>query len=822
MSFVQIQTSFAAGELSPSMDGRIDLAKYGIGCKTLKNMLIHPHGGASNRAGTEFIAMAKYNDKKCRLIDFQYSDSQAYCIELGHNYIRFFTTSGQVLAPDGAIYEIESPYTEDMLNNIKVAQSADVLFIVHPLIRPQKLSRYGAANWTLTNFEYTDGPYLTLNSEEITVAASALSGSITLTANKDIFEAGHIGSCFKIQHDMPSIRNWGIPNAAAWSGSTAYLQNNVVSYNNKLYMAKQANTNVNPANTTYWIECSPNTAMELTVYKTWRVETCGYWSGNVILQKYDNNTKEWVAVRNWSGSEDRNYSISGDVTEPTKMRIKVENYTQINKNGNGPNLQGYISIESSNCVHAGWGYITEIQSPTIATMLVKKDLGSTAATLDWAEGAWSDLRGWPSAITFYSGDRLMFACTKYEPQTKWLSKVSNYYDFGVDPNVVKDDDAMSRTLTSRQINKIKFMLNLNKLLILASGSEWLVSPGGNNAVLTPTSYKADIQSYRGCADIEPIIVGNMCLFIQSKGSTVRDIGYELSSDGFDGKDLSILSKHLVAGYKLKEWAYQQEPDSVVWIIRDDGALLGFTYMKEHEVYAWHKHYTQGSFESVTCISTDRDEVWFVVNRKGKRYIERLAKRMDLQYGFDEGLQEPYAKYDVSTSWFADCALRYKGEKVKVLHGLDHLEGFAVCSFADGNVLPQKTIVNGTIDYSDIAGSGFNTILVGLPYTAELQTMNVDYQTQQGLTSQGKLKKISSVTVRFEKSRGGLVGTNFENMEEIKVRSTEAYGAPIELFDGDKKVTMRSGYESNGRICISQPEPLPITVLAVIPDITHGG
>ena len=185
MARVAVQlTNFTGGELSPRLDGRNDLTKYASGCKTLENMVVYPHGAAARRSGTSFVAEVKDSTKKTRLIPFEFSTTQTYMLEFGDQYIRFYKDNGQILS-GGSAYEISTPYLEAELFEIKYAQSADVMYICHPNHEVSKLSRTGHTAWTLTEVDFTNGPYLDSNISTTTFTTSAHTVGVgrTLTAS---------------------------------------------------------------------------------------------------------------------------------------------------------------------------------------------------------------------------------------------------------------------------------------------------------------------------------------------------------------------------------------------------------------------------------------------------------------------------------------------------------------------------------------------------------------------------------------------------------------------------------------------------------------
>jgi len=198
-------TSFVSGEFSAKLDGRTDFAKYQTSCKTLENFLIHPQGAATRRVGTQFISEIKDSTKKTRLIPFEFSTTQTYILEFGNQYIRFYKDKGQILS-GGSAYEISSPYLEAELFDIKFAQSADVMYLVHPNHETSKLSRTGHTSWSLDEVEFTDGPYLAVNTTSTTMSPSATTGNgITITASANTFVSTDVGRLINFSNGYAKI-----------------------------------------------------------------------------------------------------------------------------------------------------------------------------------------------------------------------------------------------------------------------------------------------------------------------------------------------------------------------------------------------------------------------------------------------------------------------------------------------------------------------------------------------------------------------------------------------------------------------------------------
>lgn len=265
----------------------------------------------------------------------------------------------------------------------------------------------------------------------------------------------------------------------------------------------------------------------------------------------------------------------------------------------------------------------------------------------WAFGAFGGDQGYPQCVAYHQ-QRRVYASTNGMPQSVWMSRIGSYPDFGVS-SPVQDDDAVRFTLNSGQLNAIRGMLSLRKLLLLTSDNEWIVG-SGNNAAITPSAIQVDIQGYRGSSKLIPIGVGNVALYVQSKGQIIRDIGYEFASDSYSGNDLTVMASHLLQGKSIVDWAFQQAPFSCVWSVRNDGVLLGASYMREQQVIGWHRHDTDGMFESVCVIPEGNEDVPYfavtrLVNGENRTFIERMQTR--------------YFS-DTRDAFFVDCGLTFDG------------------------------------------------------------------------------------------------------------------------------------------------------------------
>jgi len=343
----------------------------------------------------------------------------------------------------------------------------------------------------------------------------------------------------------------------------------------------------------------------------------------------------------------------------------------------------------------GYGEITAITSTTVVTATVIKDMGSSSTTTDWALGAFSDTTGYPSCVSFYE-QRLVFAGTEAQPQTLYFSKSGDYENMHENRGgTIADDDAIIYTIASNQVNAIRFLSATRTLIVGTVGGEFSVSGGGTDDPITPTNILIKKQSNHGCANTDAIPVGNVTLFLQRAKRKIRELAYNFDVDGYVAPDMTILAEH-ISETGFNEMSYQQEPNQIIWAVREDGQLAGLTYQREQQVVAWHRHIFGGSFstgnavcESVATIPTNDKEyqTWVIIKRTingvTRRYVEYIN-----QFDFTET--------DNTTFNFLDSQLAYSGSATTTITGLDHLEGQTVSVLANGSTHPDRTVSGGSI------------------------------------------------------------------------------------------------------------------------------
>jgi hypothetical protein len=283
-----------------------------------------------------------------------------------------------------------------------------------------------------------------------------------------------------------------------------------------------------------------------------------------------------------------------------------------------------------------WGYaeITGFTSTSVVSAQVKRDFGSAAASNEWRLGSWSATTGWPQCIGFFE-QRLCFAATSAQPQTLWLSQSADFENMQPDDGsgAVHDDHALDYTISSEQVNVIRWIAAGKNLLLGTLGGEWRVTSSG--PLITPTDIDVKQATSFGSANRQAVKVRGRVVYLQRARRKLFEFVFDFNVDNFASYDQTLLADHVTKG-GIGEIAYQQELDSVLWCVRDDGQLATLTYQPDQKVIGWARQILGGRYlggnavaETVAAIpAAAADEVWVAVKRtvagNVRRYVEVLA------------------------------------------------------------------------------------------------------------------------------------------------------------------------------------------------------
>lgn len=409
---------------------------------------------------------------------------------------------------------------------------------------------------------------------------------------------------------------------------------------------------------------------------------------------------------------------------------------------------------------------------------------------------------YPSTVTFYQ-QRLGWARTTNHPNAAYFSRVGEYENMD-ESRPLKASDSLSFSLVAGKVNAINQLVPMSQLLALTSDSVFSIN-GGQEGYLTPSNIVTQRQTGRGSSRLNPLVIDNMAFYQPSIGSSIRSLGYQFETDGFNSNDITIFSPHMFTGFTIASWTYASEPLSIIWATRSDGVLLAFTWQQEQQVWGWTQCEIDGFVEQVASISEDgEDRVYLTILRDGVRLIERLASAV---------------WETVDDTCFLDCAVSYLFTAPSaILTGLEHLEGKTIVALADGAVVRELTVTNGktTLPYPVTRATA------GLPYTATIETLPLAYQGPQGW-SIAKPQQVTRVCARVLNTRGLRMGPTEDNLVEPAPRSTEPFGSPPNLITGIIEAIMppaiRSGDRGDGGVSVvlQSVDPLPFTVTQVFYD-----
>jgi len=834
--------AFSAGELSEDMFGRYDVDKYGTGCRALKNNIIMPQGGVFFRPGTKMTCAAGDSTKAVCLIPFEFSTIQAYVLEFGHLYMRVIKDGAQVLEANkvitaisqanpgvvtsnahgfsngqevyiasilgmtdlngrnftvagvtantftlidmfgnavnttamsayisggtaGRVYEIATPYTESELFDLYFAQTADVMTFAHEAHDVMELTRTGHTAWTITTALFK--PSITWP-VPISVAASPSSGA---TVNK---------------YKVTAVKDETYEESLVGTEATKAITG-----------ATQANpcvlTIVGHGYTT-GDEVYLDAVGGMTQLNGRYVKVTSTGANTVSLQGVDSSA--YTAY------------TSGGTAARTHTQVANDLTTAGNKNTiSWTAVTGAIKYNIYKSESGTFGYIGSSEALSFVDDNIEPAVGNTPPR---ARNPFEGTGNKPSVVTFQN-QRRVFAATLNKPDTLWFSRAGQYGNFSTSvPN--KDDDAITFALASGQVNKINHLVSFRDLLAMTVSQEYKV--GANGGPYTPTTMQAFPETNYGSQgggdipSVRPILIGNTAIISSKYGSSVRDYGFTFEADGYDGNDLSVLSKHLLKDRYIKQWAFAQEPDRIIWAVMSDGKLCSLTYMREHRVWGWARHETDGFVESI-CVIPDiarrMDSVYMVVrrtiNEQEIRYIERLEKYIDAP---------------VAQSYFLDCGLSYDGAAITVVKNLWHLEGKTVKVLADGDVLPDKVVTNGQITLAKAA----SIIHVGLGYQGILWPMPTDMDTKSGSTK-GDPKRLTTCYVETIRTRGIECGQTDTDTAYAKIQPATDnldLDSTIEPFTGMQELSVESAWDATYvSPVIFQNQPLPAKILSLTPN-----
>ena len=619
-----IQSSFATGEITDNLYGRVTTSKYKSGVKTLTNALVQSHGPLYRRAGFKYIAGVKDSTKAVRLVRFQISSGGSFILEFGESYIRFFTDSGQVLEADQTITGITAASPGVVTVTGHNLANGDHVYItgVSGMTEVNNPNQpYVVANITANTFELSGvdtSAYTAYTSGGVVNRIYEIASTYTEAELDDIQVSQFFNTLYVIHPDhapatltrtsttswaladldlrpTPTIEIGYLPNATITPGATTGIGINFTASSGLFVNGDVGRQIVNLAG-------------------LGRASITSFTSSTVVVCEIveDFSSTSAIAAVDWKVDLS---PIEGITPSATSLgSIITLTATTLNV-WRSDDLGRYVRL------HGGICQITAVTSGLVVSAEVLKTLEAVTETGVWTleDPVWNASRGYPRSVALYE-QRLWFGGTAIQPQTLWASDIGLFNKFGAGNNA---SDSLSFDIVSAEANEIQWLAAGRELIIGTSGSEHTLS--GRTGAVTPSNVDIRVRTYLGSNHREALLINNEVIFTQISKLKVRSFVYDFNTDGYKPEDLSFLAEHITSG-NIKEIVFQQDPDEIIWAVKEDGDLLSATFKRDQDVIGWARHTTEGNFENVQTITVSgEDQVWVVVNRTingaTARYIE---------------------------------------------------------------------------------------------------------------------------------------------------------------------------------------------------------
>lgn len=758
--------SFAGGEIAPELFGRLDLDKFQTGLGEALNFKVLPHGPAQNRAGTQYVLHARPDDiePQVRVIPFAYSDTDTMVLELGDNKIRFHTQGATLL--EGA-------------QNLPVGGISNS----NPALVTRNAHGYSDGDWVFFNADSMPQIhrqfFIVDNATANDFTLNYLDGSPIDSTTYPVFDAAgaDVARVYEIDSPFDGADIFGIH----------YTQSaDVLTLVHPSYEPMELRR-LGPTN---WVLSTIVFAPAVATPAVPVLAAVGPGGGTPINHTYV------VTALSAAGEE----SLASPSATLARDLTVVGNAIDIDP----PVVSGAVRFNVYELKNGLYGFIGQCDGTAFRDNNIVPDSTQTPPE---ANNPFVGADNYPSTVTYFE-QRRCFAATNNLPQHHFLTRSATESNL-TQSIPVRDGDAIIFRIAAAQQNRVRHLIPLADLMSLTVGAVFRIAPVADE-FLTPSNVKPSPQCYVGANNVQPLLAETSCLYVQSRGSHVRELrsaGQE-GNYGYRSDDLSLLAFHLVDNYTIVDAAFSTAPVPEAWFIRSDGVALCMTYVPGQNVRAWTHHATNGgAFESVCAVAEgDEDGVYFVVRRtiggRTVRYIERLHTRV-----FTEQ----------ADAFFVDAGSTYDGDPTSVLYGLRHLVGETVSILGDGAVFPQQTVAeHGMLTLEQPVSKAH----AGEPIRSRMRTLPLSWQTDG--FGQGQIKNVGTAHLRLSAAGGVHIGPADGRLVEVKQRTSEPYGTPPALMTGWRDVNLFPKWQDDGAVELEQNDPLPVTVLAMVLDVSAAG
>lgn len=659
---------------------------------------------------------------------------------------------------------LPTPYAEADLALVRYFQSGDVVYLACPGYQQRKIERRADGSWSVALYQPEDGPFRVQNVGPTTVTPSGLNGNISLSASDDLWDAGHVGALWRLTSASQRIE-------------TSFSAANVFG--------------------------DPIRVTGIGESRRFAVVITGTFTATVTLQRSIGDDVSW--------QDHSTYTTATDTTVNDELDNQIIYYRLGIKTGNYTSGTAGTTLNYSSGSRTGVVRITGYTSGVSVSAEVLSALGGTDATADWAEGAWSDFRGWPSSVCIHDGGRLWWA-----GKDKFIGSVTDAYE-SFDPDYEGDAGPISRSIGSGPVDTINWLLPLGRLLAGTDGGVVACRSTSFDEPLTPSNFTPKRAGTQGTAQVQALEIDGAGIFVQRAGFRLYEMAYAADRMEYAPVDLTAYCPE-VCSPGIIGIAVQRQPDTRVHCWLSDGTVAVLIFDRNENLLCWVKVETDGVVEDVCVLpSTPEDAVYYTVRRTVNgatvRYLERWALESQARGG--------------TANRMADSFVYYSGAATTTITGLGHLEGESVIVWGNGLDMSAGTGSDQTT-YTVASGqitlpSSVTTACIGLPYRSRFKSTKLAHVVEQGVAALTARKRVGmlGVVLADTHAQGLQYGRDFETMDDLPLIESgadidatavnEAYEQPPFTFPGEWTV--------DARLCLSASAPRPCTVLAAVIDMT---
>lgn len=768
-----IQPTFVRGELSPRLFSRIDIDHWKMGLAECVNFIVMKQGGIRRRSGTRWVNFSKTRTDRVRMQRFVFSTLQAYALEFGDHYVRFYANGGIVNknAASGITFTLGGSIINWAGHNL-LANDPIVFGTSGHLPLPLQIA-------TTYYVKAVTGP------NTFSISATPGGAAITFTTTGD----GVFGAVSPVELATPYNIDQVWELQFAQSADVLYIAH--PDFQQRMLSRLAGSTFQLLLYTGYDGPYLPENT-------TTTVMTPGGTTGNISV-----TASSTVGINGNAGFD------ATDVGRALSLKYSSKWY--------------YIritSIVSSTQVMGDVKGLIDEKGDAVTS------LPGVGATGGWRLGAWCEVTGWPASVTFYQ-QRLVWGRSDTQPQTVWMSRAGVLDNFAT-TQPLQDDDAITLTILAGEVNAISWLLEGPDLQIGTSGAIRTIGPSDSGKNFGPANFVQKRQSTFGSMAIQPVQIGEVAIYASYYGLSLREFLYSIQNNGYTSPELTILSEHMLRS-GIKQFSWAQDRDSIIWCAMGNGELVGITYDRDQQIVACNRHRLGGQVlnsgivdpadpsnpdtpygvvESVTTIpGAGRSEVWMSVRRtingQDFRYIEVLSETFEAKPKDD--------------AVFVDASFSYNGAPANRIFGASWLIGQTVSILADGAVVPEQ-VVDSSGSFALANSKLAKKITFGFNFTSRAKTLPIS-QGQPDGTGIGRRKNI--IAAQIDAMETGYLEVGSPTARELQVKiGLRHVGDPMDtappLFDGIHAYRFDRSWRDGGQVVMQTDKPLPATVRSITP------